>query len=190
MPVTPFPGHKRTSGNFGGKTMAREAEKARRWRRWALAGWALAAALIVLPTAALFVMAATDDEENIVLARNEVVAAPGGMRAWRGTFWNHSDSLYTKLDTVILFVDAQGKPVGQARGGSPRLDPGEAFHIEAPLPERAARMQVYQLRWTGPGGGSVALGPYRAWPFGYVQNSACSALRLKIGSCTPMREIR
>lgn len=89
---------------------------------------------------------------------------------------------------MVLFLDPEGKPVGQARGGADRLDPGETFHLQAPLPEDAARMQVYQLRWTGPGGGSLTLGPYRSWPFGYVTDSECGDLRLAIGSCTPQRE--
>ena len=164
---------------------------ARRWRRWALAAWVLVAALILLPLGAMFVMAATDDDENIVLVRNEVVRAASGERSWRGTFWNHSDSLYTRLDAVILFLDKEGKPVGQARGGADRLDPGEYFNLAAPLPPEAARMQMYQLRWTGPGGASVALGPWRPWEFGYRQAEAeCGDLRLALGSCTPMRERR
>jgi hypothetical protein len=41
-------------------------------------------------------MAATDRTENIALSRNEVVRTPSGERTWRGTFWNHSDSLRTR----------------------------------------------------------------------------------------------
>lgn len=161
----------------------------RNWRRLAIIGWLVAAALIVLPLMGMFVMAATDDDENIVLVRNEVVRHAPGNRIWRGTFWNHSDSLYTRLDAVILFLDKDGKPVGQARGAAARLDPGEYFNLQSPLPRDAVRMQMYQLRWTGPGGGSVSLGPWRPWEFGYLQAEAeCGDLRLAIGSCTPMRE--
>jgi hypothetical protein len=146
------------------------------------------AALLVLAFMAMFVMAATDDTDNIALSRNQVVQAPSGQRIWRGTFWNHSDSLYTELDTVVLFLDKDGKPVGQARGGADRLDPGETFHFQAPLPAEAARMQVYQLRWAREGGPRIALGPYRPWPFGYLMDSECGDLRLKIGSCSEQRE--
>ena len=160
----------------------------RRWRRWAIAGWAGLAAFILLPLFAVFVMAATDDDENIVLVRNEVVRT-AGEQSWQGTFWNHSDSLYTNLDAVILFLDKDGKPVGQARGAADRLDPGEYFELRAPLPAGAIRMQMYQLRWSGPGGGSVALGPWKPWEFGYLQAEAeCGEMRLAVGSCTPMRE--
>lgn len=159
-------------------------KRRRRRRRWA---WAGVAALLLLPLAALWVMMATQDDENIVLSRNEVVSGASGERVWRGTYWNHSDSLYTDLDVVLLFVDGEGMPVGQVRGGADRLDPGEVFHLEAPLPAGATRIQMHQLRWTTYGTRAV-LGPWRPWAFGYVQDEGCGDLRLSIGSCTPMRE--
>jgi hypothetical protein len=162
---------------------------ARRERFWKRLPWMIVAALILLPLAALYVLAATDPTDNIALSRNEVVQGAAGGRVWKGTMWNHSDSLYEDLDTVILFVDREGKPVGQARGGARRLDPGEVFHLEAPLPLEAARMQVYQLRWRTNGSDRlVALGPYQPWEFGYLQDDRCGPVRLKIGSCTPARE--
>ena len=162
---------------------------ATRARFWKLLPWAIVAALVMLPLAAMFVTAATDNTDNIALSRNEVVQNSSGQRMWRGTMWNHSDSLYTDLDIVVLFLDREGKPVGQARGGAARLDPGEVFNLQSELPAQAIRMQIYQLRWTGPGGGKAVLGPYRAWEFGYLQNDACGELQLKIGSCTPAREV-
>ena len=138
--------------------------------------------------AALFVLAGTDPGDNIALSRNQVERRADGSLAWRGTFWNHTDSLYTDLDTVILFLDQSGRPVGQARGVADRLDPGEVFHLSAPLPRNAARMQVYRMAWTSNNDASAVLGPFRPWEFGYVSDAACGALRLKIGSCTPQRE--
>jgi hypothetical protein len=165
-----------------------ESEQHRRWRRRAVTTWAGIAALAVVAFMGMFVMAATDPTENIALSRNEVVLAPSGERVWRGTFWNHSDSLYTDLEVVVLFLDGEGKPVGQARGGADRLDPGETFHAVATLPAEAARMQIYQMRWTREGNQRAVLGPYHSWPFGYVMDSECGALRLKIGSCVPQHE--
>jgi hypothetical protein len=160
----------------------------RRWRRRAISTWVGIAALLVASFAVMFVMAATDPTDNIALSRNETVQTPAGERTWQGTFWNHSDSLYTDLDAVVLFLDKEGKPVGQARGGADRLDPGEVFHLTAPLPADAERMQVYQLRWTRESRHRAVLGPYRSWPFGYVMDTECGDLRLKIGSCSPQRE--
>jgi hypothetical protein len=163
-------------------------EQLHRWRRRAIATWAAIAALVVIAFIVMFVMAATDPTENIALSRNEVLQTPSGERTWRGTFWNHSDSLYTDLDAVVLFLDQDGKPVAQARGGADRLDPGETFQLQATLPAEAVRMQIYQMRWTTNGRHRAVLGPYRSWPFGYVMDSECDALRLKIGSCVPQRE--
>jgi hypothetical protein len=160
----------------------------RQWRTRAIATWIGIAALVAVSFAAMFVMAATDPTENIALSRNEVVRVASGEPAWQGTLWNHSDSLYTDLDAVILFLDREGRPVGQARGGADRLHPGEIFHLAAPLPADAVRRQIYQWRWTSGGGHRAVLGPYRSWPFGYVMDTECGDLRLKIGSCTPPRE--
>jgi hypothetical protein len=160
----------------------------RKWRRRAIATWILMGLLAVLALMTMFVMAATDDDDNIALSRNEVVQAPTGGRIWRGTFWNHTDSLYTDLDAIILFVDSDGRPVGQAQGAAAKLDPGEVFHLESPLPAGAARMQVYRLRWRREGGPRAALGPYQPRPFGYVTDTECGETRLKIGSCAEQRE--
>jgi len=165
-----------------------DSEQARRWRRRAIATWAGIAALVVVSAMTMFVLAATDPTDNIALSRNEVARAPSGERIWRGTLWNHSDSLYTDLGTVILFLDEDGTPVGQAGGGADRLEPGETFHLQAPLPAAATRMQIYQMRWTTAGRHRAVLGPYRPWPFGYVMDTDCGALRLTIGSCVPQRE--
>lgn len=160
----------------------------RRWRRLAIGTWAILALLLLLAFATIFVLAATDDTDNIALSRNDVVAAPGGQRMWKGTFWNHSDSLYEKLDAIVLFVDRDGAPVGQARGGAARLDPGEVFHLSAPLPPTAAAMRVYRLRWSREHGPLADLGPYRVWPFGYVMDRQCGDTRLALGSCSEQRE--
>ena len=160
----------------------------RRWRRRAIATWVGLAALAFTAFAAMFVMAATDPTDNIALSRNKVVRTLAGERVWRGTLWNHSDSLYTDLDAVVLFLDRDGRPVGQARGAARRLDPGEGFHLEARLPAGASRMQIYQMRWTTEGRHRAVLGPYHPWPFGYVMESECGELRLKIGSCAPQPE--
>lgn len=168
--------------------MSAELEVAlRRWKRRCLATWIVLGALLVTALGTAYVVAATDPTENIALSRNEVVEMDGKERLWKGTFWNHSDSLYTGLDAVILFLDRQGLPVGQAEGAADRLDPGETFHIEATLPAAASHMRIYRLRWTS-GGHRADLGPYRPWPFGHVMDSECGDLRFAIGACTPQRE--
>lgn len=162
---------------------------ARRWRRRAIITWAIGAGLLLTGFAAVFVLAATDPGDNIALGGNTVVRTADGTRAWHGIFWNHSDSLYTDLDAIVLFLDADGRPVGQAGGSAARLDPGEVFHVRAKLPPGAAKLQLYRMRWTTNGGKAKAkLGPFRPWPFGYVTDPGCDRTRLALGSCTPMRE--
>lgn len=169
--------------------MIEMTQRERVWRRRAITTWIVLALIALLGVAAVFVLAATDPGDNIALSRNEVVSTPEG-REWRGTFWNHSDSLYTNLDTVVLFLDGQGRPVAQVAGGAGRLDPGEVFHLRQPLPDSAERMQVYRMAWTtGGGDASAVLGPFRPWEFGYVTDAACDDVRLAIGSCTPQREV-
>lgn len=63
-----------------------ENEGLRRWRRRAKITWAIMAAFILLLLAAMFVMAATDDTDNIALSRNQVVRTASGERIWKGTF--------------------------------------------------------------------------------------------------------
>ena len=72
-----------------------------KWRRGAFATWIVLGGVINLMLAVLFVMSATDPGDNIALSRTEVVRTAGGERMWRGTFRNHSDSLYTDLDTTL-----------------------------------------------------------------------------------------
>lgn len=163
-------------------------DEVKRWRQLAIATWVVTGGLAVLAFGALFVLAATDPDENIALGGNAVARTADGGREWRGIFWNHSDSLYTRLDAIVLFLDARGRPVARAEGGAARLDPGEVFHVRARLPDDAAKMQVYRLRWTSEGGGKADLGPFRPWPFGYVNDKGCDRARLALGSCTPMRE--
>lgn len=167
--------------------IAQDTSAAFKWKRRAIVTWITLGGLLLLALAAMFVMAATDPTDNIALSRNQVERAADGSRIWRGTFWNHSDSLYEDLDTVVLFLDARGHPVAQAQGGADRLDPGEVYHLSTALPESAERMQVYRMAWTTNGGAGTVLGPYRPWDFGYVTDEACDTLRLTVGSCTPQR---
>ena len=142
----------------------------RRWRRWAIAGWAIAALLVVLPLLAIFLMAVGAADENVVLTRNDVVQEGPRARSWRGAMTNVTDNVFRDVSVQILFVDRNGHAVGSTRGRAARLDPGEGLNLEARLPAQATGMQVYSLRMLiGPQGDEGAvMGPYARWPFGYV----------------------
>ena len=164
-------------------------EQLHRWRRRAIATWAAIAALVVIAFIVMFVMAATDPTENPSRSaatkcyRRLRASAPGAARS--GT--TRTASTRTSIRWFCSSTRT-ASPVAQARGGADRLDPGETFQLQATLPAEAVRMQIYQMRWTTNGRHRAVLGPYRSWPFGYVMDSECDALRLKIGSCVPQRE--
>lgn len=150
--------------------MANEADSdfERFRRRFRLGVFAGAGALIVLPLLALLVLVATDDGENIVLTRNDVVKAASGERVWLGTMKNHTDSEYRDVAVTIRFLDRFGRPVGEVGGQAARMVPGTSFDLKAPLPAQAADLQVHSLHWRT-GEARRFLGPYRPWAFGYVQ---------------------
>ena len=126
--------------------------------------------LIVLPLLVLFVMAATDDDENIVLSRNDVITDASGVRTWHGTMMNRTDSQYREIAVTIRFLDSAGQPVGEATGSTDRLEPGEKLDLQAPLPSQAKNIQVYSLQWrTGRHNVGRLLGPWAPWSFGYLQ---------------------
>ncbi len=150
--------------------MARNAEEIDGWRgrQWVIPAWAGVASLIVLPLFVLFVMAATDDDENVALTRNDVVTDAAGARTWHGTMMNRTDSLYREVAVTIRFLDRDGQPMGETSGRADRLEPGEELNLQAPLPSRAESMQVYSLQWRTGDVGRL-LGPWAPWPFGYLQ---------------------
>jgi hypothetical protein len=153
----------------GAKAMADNAEigGGRRRPRWIMAAWAGAAALVLLPFFALFVLVATDDGENVKLTRNDIIREASGDRTWRGAFTNRTGRPYEDVAVVMLFLDADGEPVAQARGSDMRLEPGDVLNVQARLPSRARSAQVYLLRWRT-GDDRRVLGPHRPWPFGSV----------------------
>ena len=150
--------------------MARNVENLDRRRGCLLAipAWVGVASLIVLPLLVLYVIAATDDDENVVLTRNDVATDASGVRTWRGTMMNRTDSLYREVAVTIRFLDRDGQPVGETSGRADRLEPREELNLQAPLPSRAESMQVYSLQWRTDDVGRL-LGPWAPWPFGYLQ---------------------
>ncbi len=138
--------------------------------KWVIPAWAGVASLVMLPLLALFVMAATDDDENVVLSRNDVITDASGTRTWHGTMMNRTDSQYREVAVTIRFLDRDGGQVGEASGRANHLDPGEELNLQALLPSQAKTMQVYSLQWrTGRYNVGRLLGPWRSWAFGYLQ---------------------
>ena len=107
--------------------MAEKTEHVTRWRdrQWVIPAWSGITAIIMLPLLVLFVMAATDDDENIVLARNDVVTDASDARVWFGAMMNRTDSPYREIAVTVRFLDRDDRPVGEVRGRADRLEPGE-----------------------------------------------------------------
>lgn len=146
-----------------------------RWRPvwWAAAGAvaggaATAFAVLLMAIATIVVLAASQRDEEVVLSRNEATQDPSGARIWQGAMLNRTDRPYQDVSVAILFRDRDGAPVAWTGGRVDRLEPGESLDLQAPLPAGAADMQMYSLRWRN-AGHSAELGPYKPWPFGYVQ---------------------
>lgn len=132
--------------------------------------WAVVAVLVVLPILALFVMAATNADENIVLSRNDVTTDASGTQTWHGTLMNRTDSQYREIAVTIRFLDQKNQSVGETKGSIDQLAPGEKLHLQAPLPSRAKSIQIYSLQWrTGRNNVGRLLGPWAPWSFGYLQ---------------------
>ena len=141
--------------------------------RWTLElpVWLVLGGLAMVPLFALFALFRFyDAEESIPLSRNEVVVDAAGGRTWYGTMLNPSDSEYRELAVTIRFLDANGQPVGEARGQRDLMRPGDNLPLQAALPATAERMQMYSLQWrTGRKNVGRLLGPYQPWEFGYLQ---------------------
>jgi hypothetical protein len=109
--------------------MAEEAANGggRRRRRWAIAGWAAAAALILLPFLAMFAMAATADDEDLILTRNPSLRwliGPTGERRRDGVtpLW-----LAGGGTSVSAVARSRGSFAGDA-------EPGRFRHFPRPVP--------------------------------------------------------
>ena len=131
-------------------------------------GAAVALSVLVLAAATMVVLAARNRDDQVVLSRNEIVENGAGGRSWRGAMTNRTDEAYQDVSVVILFRDAQGRPVSWTAGDVDILGGGESMALEAALPAEAADMQVYALRWRD-AGDRIAFGPYKPWAFGYLQ---------------------
>ncbi len=129
-------------------------------------------ALVVGPLLILWVLAATDDDGNIALIRNDVVQGDSGDRVWHGSMGNTTDSQYREIAVTIRFLDSDDQTVGEIQGSADVLEPGESFDLQTPLVPQAVSMQVYSLEWrTGRKDKKTdpPLGPWAPWPFGHVQ---------------------
>jgi hypothetical protein len=151
----------------------RPCEQCERYRRrWLRLVWAVVASGILLPLVAMWMfLVAHSNDENVAVARNEIVQDGSGGRVWRGAMLNRADTEYREVAVTIRFLDKDGRTVGQTSASADVLGAGQMLPLEAPLPESAVRMQMYSLQWRTGRDFNVGglFGPYKPWEFGYLQ---------------------
>lgn len=134
--------------------------------------WILAA-IILLPVLFMYLLIASNPDDNVALTRNEVVENGANGRTWFGRFNGSSEDSYREVAVTIRFLDSNGESVGEISGRDDLLEGGEALDLQAALPPEAVNMQVYSLQWrAGEEGERIIgelLGPYFPWQFGYLQ---------------------
>jgi len=130
-----------------------------------------ASALIIVPLLILWMLLATNDDDNIALVGN-TLSVEGDQRVWSGRVGNVTDSEYRKILIELRFLDGEGAPVHSLSASHARLMPHESFSLQTELPADAVSVRVWSLEWeTGRSNKRTdpPLGPWAPWPFGYVQ---------------------
>jgi len=112
--------------------------------------------------------AAGEDDGSVALTRNEIARGSAGDQMWHGAFTNRTGDLHRNLYVEIRFLDRRGRRLGSVGGRAERLEPGESLTLDVPLPAQAASVQLSALRWRMRDV-HAELGPYKPWPFGYLQ---------------------
>lgn len=142
--------------------MAGEAEigELRRGRRWMFASAVGVAGLMGL---SIVVDEPVDEQNDLALTGSEVTGHGSGAAVWRGVLSNVSRQSCRDLAVEIRFLDRDGALVGELSARASRLEAGGRFDLEAALPEEAASLQVYALRWRTHDA-IIELGPLRPQP--------------------------
>ena len=151
--------------------MANTAEigEARAVRPWWIAPAGAAAALAVIG-GPIYALHAAGRQDDVVLARNEVVHEALGGRTWYGALANASDDALADVSVHIRFHDGEGRPVGTPLSArAARLGPGALLHLQARLPGEAVGLKVHALRWSRDGR-TVELAPGAPRAFGVLQD--------------------
>lgn len=155
------------------ETSGTQCEQCERYRRrWIRLVWAVVASAVVLPLVAMWVfLVSQTNDENVAVARNEVVQDASGGRLWRGGMLNRADTEYREVAVTIRFLAEDGSTVGETSARADVLGAGQMLPLEAPLPASAVRMQMYSLQWRTGRNFNVGglFGPYKPWEFGYLQ---------------------
>ena len=155
--------------------------KPKRWSTWTveIKVWKILAALIILPILVMWFRVVHQNDEILLLVRNDVVTDAAGERSWAGSFVNTNSRTLRDVAVTVDFLDGGDRTVGKAEAEAAELTFGERLDLQAPLPSDAVRLRIYSVqwrmdrtaadRWLGRASAAALMGPFREpWEFGYV----------------------
>lgn len=94
----------------------------------------------------LFVLIATDPQDNLTLVESGVRAGASGTRFVTGTFRNNTDRSCAHVQVEIDRLKEDGSVVGRTLANTTNLGGGEAWNFDAPIVgEDAVRIRVVKL---------------------------------------------
>jgi hypothetical protein len=133
--------------------MATEGDKPKRWSTWTIEikVWKILAALIILPILVMWFKVVHQNDEILLLVRNDVVTDAAGRRSWAGSFVNTNSRTLRDVAVTVDFLDSGDRTVAKAEAEAAELTYGTRLDLQAPLPSDAVRLRILF--------GAVAHGP-------------------------------
>jgi hypothetical protein len=160
-------------------TTGQDASK--RWSRWTIEikVWKILTALVVLPILVMWHNVAHQNDEILLLVRNDVVTDAAGQRSWAGSFVNTNGRTLRDVAVTVDFLDSGDRTVAKAEAEAAELTYGRRLDLQAPLPSDAVRIRIYSVqwrmdrtaadRWLRRASGAALMGPWREpYEFGYL----------------------
>ena len=156
-------------------------DEPKRWSTWTIEikVWKILAALIILPILVMWFRVVHQDDEILLLVRNDVVTEAAGQRTWVGSFVNTNDRTLRDVAVTVDFLDSGDRTVAKAEAQAAELTFGKRLDLQAPLPPDAVRLRIYSVqwrmdrtaadKWLGRASASALMGPFREpYEFGYL----------------------
>jgi hypothetical protein len=161
--------------------MTTNQDEPRRFSNWTveMKVWKILAALIVLPILVMWFRVVHQNDEILLLVRNDVVTGAAGQRTWAGSFVNTNGRTLRDVAVTVDFLDSGNRTVGKTEAEAAELTYGMRLDLQALLPSDAVRLRIYSVqwrmdrtaadRWLRRASESALMGPFREpYEFGYL----------------------